>query len=666
MMALAGNAFAYDALEAGTAESPKYYVIKANRGLPWVTYTAEAKDNGGAETHLYRANELSDAAVWAVVPGTADGTVNIYSYTTQDSEDKAYMLTYVTKDGAEFAGVSGAVATTGNEVDIYTKKYGDGSFGISIINVNGFVNVEGGSLFYGLDATGGSEFMGNWWCGNDGGNQWWFYAVDTDNLDASLAAAQKAVYKDEMKPMVTEYTGYFQDYINAVPYVATELQEGIDALNNLEGSADYSTQITSIWTQYTNKANVALSTMFGGKEVVLNNIRKFNGGNASYLGLAESSYVGMQSYVDNKNAVFTLESTTYNETTPSYYLYNAATNTYFGPDRTPVATKDEACSVHFVLQTGRDSNGANPVVGFNILANGVSGNNAFNLNNANPPALSYWRASGSDSDGSIWGIVEYTDDSVLEEEKRIVEEAKNSVIDALSPYIPNVPEAVAEILQAAVLEADKLEYNADLAANANALRTNAIADANNYLKNDLGGKNWALRSLRNGYVVVGAETDIVDAVSNQESENSVFEFIKVADGGYKIYNHAVKEFFGPIVTRVNQAGNNETFVTLVADYSEAIEVYPVLNHNGANYGLGFALTNGGNECLNTNARGLHQWYLSDDGSVFVITDKGDVTTEIVEVEKAEAVKGVYDLSGRKLSAPVRGINIINGKKVLVK
>ncbi len=50
------------------------------------------------------------------------------------------------------------------------------------------------------------------------------------------------------------------------------------------------------------------------------------------------------------------------------------------------------------------------------------------------------------------------------------------------------------------------------------------------------------------------------------------------------------------------------------------------------------------------------------------TDPKDTTTGIseVSVEQSAAVKAIYDLQGRKLAAPVKGINIINGKKVLLK
>ncbi len=130
-----GNAFAADVLDVGTIEAPKYYVIKANRGLPWVTYTPEKLDNGGAETTLYRAEELSEAAVWAVVPGTEEGTVNIYNYITKDSDEKAYIFSFITRDGSEFVGAyDSGTATTDGAQDIYVKYNSNGSYGLTFPN----------------------------------------------------------------------------------------------------------------------------------------------------------------------------------------------------------------------------------------------------------------------------------------------------------------------------------------------------------------------------------------------------------------------------------------------------------------------------------------------------------------------------------------------------
>ncbi len=70
---------------------------------------------------------------------------------------------------------------------------------------------------------------------------------------------------------------------------------------------------------------------------------------------------------------------------------------------------------------------------------------------------------------------------------------------------------------------------------------------------------------------------------------------------------------------------------------------------------------------------------SDPGVPFVFERVGDLSEELksemisknpTAIEEitvdAEKVQGIYDLQGRRLSAPVKGINIINGKKVLVK
>ncbi|MDE6536110.1 MAG: Omp28-related outer membrane protein [Muribaculaceae bacterium] len=43
-----------------------------------------------------------------------------------------------------------------------------------------------------------------------------------------------------------------------------------------------------------------------------------------------------------------------------------------------------------------------------------------------------------------------------------------------------------------------------------------------------------------------------------------------------------------------------------------------------------------------------------------------VFSSIDEIEATAASTGIYDLQGRRLTAPIRGINIINGKKILIK
>ena len=59
---------------------------------------------------------------------------------------------------------------------------------------------------------------------------------------------------------------------------------------------------------------------------------------------------------------------------------------------------------------------------------------------------------------------------------------------------------------------------------------------------------------------------------------------------------------------------------------------------------------------------------TDGGSTLTFTMEKDNATGIVETEpNVDAQRGqsqIYDLSGRRLSAPVKGVNIVNGKKMV--
>lgn len=627
-----------DTLEAGTADAPKYYVIKAGRGIPYVTYTAEAKNANGAQTTLYRANELSEAAIWAVVPGTEENTVNIYNYTTKDDENKAYMFSFITTNGSEFTGETGAVASTGDAQDVYCKDNKNGTYGLALNSESGKFN-DG---YYALDATGGtSEFMGNWLNQNDGGTQWKFYSADVSNgVEAALAGVQQAINEEAMQAMVNEYIGYFQNYKNAVSYVAAELQAGIDALNNLEYSDDYSTQITNIWGTYTTNANNKLNTMFAGKVVALNNIRKHNAGIASYLGINDddNGYWGVASYDTNEKAAFVLESTTY-DNAASYYLYNAATETYFGASLTPVSSKDDACSIRLVLQTGHDSGGANPIVGLNVLANGGGTNNALNLNNQNPPRASLWKKNGNDSDGSIWSVVD------------IMNEAVNSVTSVLEPYVANVPADVASILNAAIEEANALEYSQGVVAKATGIRTKAINDADALLAAGLNGNLYTLKNLRraanakgrNPYIAVNMTSDKYLPVASADDFNAQFTFNSVGEGGYTLYNPTTETYIGQKTSTTETEGANgetttktTTWFGPVEDANESVKVYPKLNTYGGYYGVAFPFNadqtgDGFNEDEGADPTGgsLTPWDINDGGSIWALA-KVDVQGKLDE------------------------------------
>lgn len=78
------------------------------------------------------------------------------------------------------------------------------------------------------------------------------------------------------------------------------------------------------------------------------------------------------------------------------------------------------------------------------------------------------------------------------------------------------------------------------------------------------------------------------------------------------------------------------------------------------------------EDANYNSLGTYTWYESVDQPVSLciapqMSYEAQEPTSINDVNAVDVVKtGVYDILGRKLAAPQKGFNIINGKKVIIK
>jgi len=79
--------------------------------------------------------------------------------------------------------------------------------------------------------------------------------------------------------------------------------------------------------------------------------------------------------------------------------------------------------------------------------------------------------------------------------------------------------------------------------------------------------------------------------------------------------------------------------------------------------VGFATVAADNTTLTV---GANRCYIKADAVTPAPFFRLGGTTNIANVEKAEADAAVYDLTGRRVDAPAKGIYIVNGKKVLVK
>jgi hypothetical protein len=119
----------------------------------------------------------------------------------------------------------------------------------------------------------------------------------------------------------------------------------------------------------------------------------------------------------------------------------------------------------------------------------------------------------------------------------------------------------------------------------------------------------------------------------------------------------------PFDTRVQDGENVYYYPSSMAGF-----MYRLLNSPEAyNNSVQVYVPEGGNVTvgLRKNAAIGSDWLIYDDFQLFYLGN--DPSVGIANVENTNAQKSViYNLQGQRLTAPQKGVNIINGKKVLVK
>ena len=66
--------------------------------------------------------------------------------------------------------------------------------------------------------------------------------------------------------------------------------------------------------------------------------------------------------------------------------------------------------------------------------------------------------------------------------------------------------------------------------------------------------------------------------------------------------------------------------------------------------------------------GKTMWVADEDGYPCISSYWRDINSsvEMIHADKGQGNKNIYTLSGQRLTSPKKGINIVGGKKVLVK
>ncbi len=577
-----------DTLEAGTADSPNYYVLKASRGVPYLAVSAETLTNNGVETTLYRTNDISAANIWAVTPGSAEGTLKITAYGSELG-----LMEFKNADGVSYA--MNSVATLSEPADIYPRYLNDGTVSLSLFMTSGIEIIDGAYALYSLDAGTGSPFLGNWQS-NDAGTKWTAYKLDmTNGADAAIDALEIDLIRPQAEAMVAEYKGYFNGYIASVPWVANELNAGIEQLNNYVVTLNYDSDIKTIWNTACSNANKVLATVFSDKVCALKNLRRAAKNLNAYIAVngAGSNFESV-TYMADFNAQFTFKSVE----NGGYKLFNSNTGKYINASMNQTDSEETAAAFYPFLH----ANGAYSGIAFSLNAD--HSGNGFNVNEqAAGTLVSY----GVNDPGSIWSVVEIDEAAALAE-------AVNSV-KAMAQYIPNVPTEIATIIQPAVDQADNLKYDAQLASEAAALCAK-LAESNTLLETMLDGKIGALKNLRrasgnkNSYEAVNVEGNNYLPVASADDFNAQFTFKSVGDGGYKLFNATTSTYIGNNLTPVESA-------------DDAKVVYPVLNNNSGFYGVSYPFSadktgNGFNANNNADPTGgpLTSYGIADGGSIW--------------------------------------------------
>lgn len=642
MAMAATSASAYDSFTAGTDEAPNYYLIRTERGNPFLSYSADGVTNSadGYVSHLTRLANATEASLWEVTPGSAAGTVVIKNYVGD------FYLMNLTTTPAD-------VTETGT--DIYVQQLTDKAFSIG-------VETSGANF---LDANNWNNNCGNWYA-NDGGTTWYATMVDLTNADDVLSAIQAAQYGSDCESAQKHAIAQLEAYAG-IEVVADIIAEGVEAIKAVKVSPDFQTDIDAALQDTWTKAAAMLGTGLNGKTFGILNLRR-EGANNAYISVntTTNNYPGTIN-MSADNAIFEFQSVE----TGGYHIYNKETSTYMSvggaitDSFTPTQNESEAAAVFPFLNSFEGYYG----IVFGLKAERSQWEGTFNYDSSTSNgALVVWYAD-TDGAGSIWNLIELNEEAV-------VKEITAPYASRLTEYATNV-EPAADIFNAGITKLGELKRSATIVEEAAAIETETIASANEFLKTGLNEKSVQLRSLRNGYIVpdeTPTAWTISDGVTEETygysisataSDAANYDFISGEDGGYTVYSPVTERYFGPY----KQNGGNKSIPQV--DEADATLVYPEIKQSGDYYGVAFALPadenfSAGSWGLNTNATGLHSYYTTDIGSIFAIKVVGNAT-EIAEISaSAPAAQGIYDLSGRRLSAPVRGINIINGRKVLVK
>ena len=298
--------------------------------------------------------------------------------------------------------------------------------------------------------------------------------------------------------------------------------------------------------------------------------------------------------------------------------------------------------------------------------------------------LRFFALEDSDFDGLMEGdLAAFITQEMLDAAKASKKATEvRALFDAAAPYLAAVAEAEALLASIGIYTADHfgedLGYfsgttyetiaalvvalqgaleGTDVAAITDATAALDAEVAKVYVNLPEAGKFYRFKGVEGGYYITPSAATGQMVMTVEPSANSVFRFDEVEGENDVFVPFNVVFQIG--ITGTYSLGGSETY-TFYPSKSGIAGAFTIQSNSSESQWVYNHYDKADGAVVNRNSA-YHErcnWYLEE------VNEDGTGIEEItVESDK---VQGIYDLQGRRLSAPVKGINIINGKKVLVK
>lgn len=152
----------------------------------------------------------------------------------------------------------------------------------------------------------------------------------------------------------------------------------------------------------------------------------------------------------------------------------------------------------------------------------------------------------------------------------------------------------------------------------------------------------------------------------------VFEYIDDTRRNFRLYNVGTQNYLSGTTGADNVMNATGGLYTLVARGEQKFNILNTdegAQNDGSLAGTWIIHANGhqygsspfGSICFWGNESTLSEWYIVESGSLRTSIDEVSVEPEPIPV-----ADGIYDLTGRRISSPEKGLYIVNGKKVLIR